>query len=527
MYRVIIKYLLKSLFFSLTTIVFWQQPGLSAEKIHFYYGLLEVSIKVEDLKLFQQEGNITRQLAHSLQFLSEKEQQKLREVLRIKHKVDPVLVYRFSHTSVGKKLIRRLGDIIQIPNDINGFYGIRGALIQAANDDNGISLVSFLESFPTDIKINIKDLLELDHQISNSQAEIKQFLSQIENQEETTYQAINSVSFPDLISTGQEQVSQKVLNLYDSSRNRKLHVDLYLPVKSEDTREIFVLIISNGLGAKKERYQNLAEYLASHGFAVVIPNHPGSDKKRQEEFLAGLHRDNFDSTEFIERPQDISYIIDELEKINQNQELSQLNLKQVGVLGYSFGGTTALALGGAKINFNKLDQDCQENLDLLNISILYQCRALEIQRRNLDLKDPRVSTIFVFVPFANSIYGPEELNKITLPIMWQAVDQDFLTAFKTEQLQSFSALSAENKYLVVTENLPHTAILLPKDLKLRNEIKQLSTTYQSVLALIFFQAHLMGNKEYLPYLSSDYLKILAQEPYNLYLYTDQESEFSN
>ncbi|MHC5731485.1 MAG: alpha/beta hydrolase family protein, partial [Nostoc sp.] len=103
-------------------------------------------------------------------------------------------------------------------------------------------------------------------------------------------------------------------------------------------------------------------------------------------------------SEFKDRPLDITYILDQLQKANQSDSRfkKRLNLQQVGVFGQSLGGYTALALAGAKINFEQLKQDCQPAAlqNTWNMSLLLQCRALELSisksEKDYNLRDERV-----------------------------------------------------------------------------------------------------------------------------------------
>ena len=76
---------------------------------------------------------------------------------------------------------------------------------------------------------------------------------------------------------------------------------------------------------------------------------------------------------------DISFLLNELEQLNKYQLQGQLNLEKVGIFGHSFGASTAFALAGAEINFNQLQQDCGPQMEILNMSLLLQCRALELK----------------------------------------------------------------------------------------------------------------------------------------------------
>ena len=57
-----------------------------------------------------------------------------------------------------------------------------------------------------------------------------------------------------------------------------------------------------------------------------------------------------DSNEVMNRPKDMSFGLDQATQWNENHEKikGKLNLKQVGIMGHSFGAYTALAVGGAR-----------------------------------------------------------------------------------------------------------------------------------------------------------------------------------
>lgn len=496
--------------FTVILIIFLQLPIYSAERVKFNYGLLGFNIKVEDLAIFAKEGKITRHLNFYLKRISPEKQEKLRKFLQSDYKIDPVLAYRFSRTSVGQKLLTRFGEIVQIPTNRNGFYGLRAAAVQTAEDAaSGVSLINFLQHFPTDIQINLPKLLKLIEEISDSQKDLDKLLTLIARDNNRSTQIIID-KVKELSSIGKFSTTLQTLEFYDSKRARTLITDIYLP-QSVNSR---VIIVSNGLGAKRDRFEELAQHLASHGFAVVIPDHPGSNFVRQKAFLKGLHRENFDSTEFIDRPLDISYLLD---KLAEMPELN-LDLSRVGIFGYSIGSTTAFSLAGAKINFDRLNKDCSLSLNLLNISTLYQCRALELSNKQYALQDNRIKAAFLFVPFGNSLYG-EELNKISIPMMWQTVDLDFLTSLLLEQIPAFNNLGSQDKYLIISQKLPHSTVTLTKQESeaLSNKIlAKVGKTYQNTLALLFFKTYIQQQEDN-SLLSSDFVRGLAEEPYKLHL----------
>ena len=108
--------------------------------------------------------------------------------------------------------------------------------------------------------------------------------------------------------------------------------------------------------------------------------------------------------------------------------------------------------------------------------------------------------------------------------MWQAVDRDYLTSLLVEQVPAFNSLTQSDRYLVISEKLPHTTATLGRQqAKSKANTAKIAKKYQNILSLAFFKTHIAKNDEYSSYLSSDYLQAIAQEPYNLHLLKKQKS----
>lgn len=497
-------------------------PAKAAERIYFNYGLLGFSVSVNSLATFAEEGKIDKELAFYLKRLQPQQRSQFRDFLRSRYKVNSLTVYRFSRTSVGEKLLNKIGDFIQIPGGRNGFYGVRGAVVQSASDPQGINVITLLRNFPTDIQLNTSEIIKLVKQFSHLDRESKNFidsLAQIPQENGNSQEIKNLEKLPNLAQSGSFNIEQQTIEFLDQIRQRKLIVDFYLP---QGVKQAPLIFISNGINANRNRFKYLAEYLASNGFAIAIPDHPGSNERRHQAFLSGLYSENFDAQEFINRPLDITYLLDRIEQINQSRFNNQLNLQQVGIFGYSFGGTTALALAGAKIDFQQLEKDCNSQVNPINISILYQCRILELPRETINtinLEDKRIKAAFVFVPFGKSIFGKTGMSRITIPIFWQAADQDLITPLLLEQIPSFSWLTNQEKYLVISQKLPHALITLGSttDSNDLTKVREIIKTYLNTLSLVFFKVHVAQEEQYRPYLQASYLRHISQKPYTLNL----------
>ncbi|AFZ36912.1 protein of unknown function DUF1400 [Stanieria cyanosphaera PCC 7437] len=517
-WSVLKKFYLFSLLFLIPGIAFnffTATPTIAAEKITLSWGLLKFSLSVKSLETFARSGKVEPELNFFLTKIKPEQKQKIQNFLQAKYEVKPVTVARLAYTSVGTKLLQNLGEIIQTPQKENGFYSLRSAVILAAANPEGITPIALLNHLPTDIEINLVKLIKLAKQVNHLLQQTEQFVAHLDetNIREDAHQT-NQIY--QLKKAGKFKVEQQTIYLEDRQRNRSITLDLYLPKLTSTS--IPVIIISNGLGARRDRFEELAQHLTSYGFAVIIPDHPGSDRERQLAFFQGLYRENFDAAEFINRPLDISFILDQLERSNQFQFNHLLNLKQVGIFGYSFGGATALSLAGAEINFEQLTKNCSSSTNLLNISLLYQCRALELSRKQVSLRDKRVKAVYLFVPFSNSLFGKAQMKQINIPVLWEASDQDIITPLLLEQLPSFSKLKTTNQYLVIATGMPHTYITRSKQQdKSAIKIRKVAEAYHRALSLIFFKTHLTNEEKYQHFLSPEFIHAIGENPYNLHL----------
>ncbi len=509
-------------------------PVGAAERIRFQYGPFGFSITRQALDTFAQTGAADGWLSTLLARLGPGQSEQIRAALQARYDVDPVLVNRFSYTSSGRLLLTEAGELVQTESGQNGLYGLRAALTLAAADPEGLTLLNVLEAFPTDIRIDIGTALglarEVGQMLTNSQTAMAQLAG------ETSAASASTADFsvlPDPRQPGSRSTTVQTLTLQDTSRDRRFEVDVYTP--DEAAEPLPIIVVSNGLGARRSRFDELALHLASHGFAVAMLDHPGSDRQRLQEFYQGIHTENFEAAEYVDRPLDVSFLLDELARRNREQFGDRLDPERAGVFGYSFGGTTALALAGATIDRDHLRHACATRSGLLNISLLYQCRALELPPAQTDLQDKRVQAVYLFVPFGRSLYGPQGLAQVEGPVFWEATEYDVLTPLTIEQLPAFSWVTApasegssppakqdlDPRYLVVTAGLPHARLTLDVVNRLTNQatdwetIKPVTEMYHQMLSLTFFQVHLAGDEAYRPYLGASGVQQLEQDPYRL------------
>ncbi|MEH2372646.1 alpha/beta hydrolase [Nostoc sp.] len=509
---------------------------LAAERIYASYSALELSISVSTLENYAKTGVINEDLAAYQQYLPLQQLQELRRILLNRVKVSPVVVSQLLYTPQGEFLLHRLAQVITVKSSQPKpeFGALRSALILASAESSGLTLLNVLRKYPaSSIRLDVAGTLEIATELEklvNQTHRAIAAVSQKSKIEAATISQPNLSQLPDLQVPGKLKSQKYTLNFFDSTRNRLLLTDVYIP-KVQNAAP--VIVISHGLGLDSSNFQYLATHLASYGFAVVVPNHPGSDAKQLRSLLNGHAIEIAEPSEFKDRPLDVTYILNQLEKANQSDSRfkKRLNLQQVGVFGQSLGGYTALALAGAKINFEQLKQDCQPAAlqNTWNMSLLLQCRALELSisksGKDYNLRDERVKAAIAVNPITSSIFGKAGLSQIQTPVMIVGSSDDTVAPALSEQILPFSWFANSQKYLVMLLGATHFStigngnpgnqqVALPADMI--GDASQ-ARRYMNVLSLPFFQTYVAGRPKYVSYLNAAYTQSISSKSLGLSL----------
>jgi predicted dienelactone hydrolase len=509
---------------------------LAAERIYASYSTLELSISVTTLENYAKTGVINEDLAAYQQYLPLQQLQELRQILLNRVKVSPVVVSQLLYTPQGKFLLHRLAQVIiaKSPQPEPGLSALRSALILASGESGGLTLLNVLRKYPTSsIRLDVAEILEIATELEKLVNQTHRAIAVVSQESKIEADSISQPNFsqlPDLKVPGKLKLQKYTLKFFDSTRNRLLLTDVYIPNVQNAAP---VIVISHGLGLDSSNFQYLATHLASYGFAVVVPNHPGSDAKQLRSLLNGRAIEVAEPSEFQDRPLDVTYILNQLEKGKQSDSRfkGRLNLQQVGVFGQSLGGYTALALAGAKINFEQLKQDCQPAAlqNTWNMSLLLQCRALELSisksDKDYNLRDERVKAAIAVNPITSSIFGKAGLNQIKTPVMIVGSSDDTVAPALSEQILPFSWLATSQKYLVMLVGGTHFStigngnpanqqVALPADMI--GDASQ-ARRYINVLSLPFFQTYIAGKSQYIPYLNAGYTQSISSKSLGLSL----------
>lgn len=506
--------------------------AFAAERVFASYSVLERSISVTALENYARKGVLSDELAVYTRYLKPEQLQELRRILLSPIKVNAVAASQFLYTPQGEFFLRRLAQVIRTESGLTepGFHALRSGLILAAAEPQGLTLLSFLEKYPTaNIHIDLSRTLgiaaELEKLVNQTDKAITAVAAKSLSEAANIHYPFNQA--PEIRRKGRIPFRSNELKLLDTVRGRFIPTEVYLPSTKEP---VPVIVISHGVGSDSTNFEYLAVHLASHGFAVVLPNHPGSDTTQLQSLLGGRASEVAEAKEFVERPLDVRYILDHLEKDPFYK--NRLNMQQVGVFGQSFGGYTALALAGAKINFGQLKEDCNENAlqDNWNVSLLLQCRVLDLpaykQGQEYNLKDDRVKAVIAVNPITSTIFGEDGLSQLQIPVMIVASSDDTVAPALDEQILPFSWITSSQKYLALLKGGTHFSAIgngrsSPQQLALPSEVvgddPAQARRYMQSLSLPFFTTYTSQNPKYADYLNAAYAKKISNQPITLSL----------
>lgn len=501
---------------SLLGVVF-AKPSEAAETVNFRFNIFEISVSVDDLEVFSKTGELRGALDTAARYISASDMATFRRVLTERADVPISLLSRFLYTSQGERALDILGNFIKTAPNLSGNRAIRAAAVLATADkQNGLSLLSFLRKFPTsDIYFDIQEGLQTVGELSDLLQNTQKVVQMVNN--EATKLATSSTPTPspiqlaDLRNKGRATWDRYSLKAPALDNRYEIPFYLFVPkLTSSKAAPLPAIVIYPGLISNREPLLYLAEHLASYGFAVVLTVSPNSSEEQLDKLIIGAASEIAPPESFIERPQDITAVLNYLEKSPQT---ANINWQNVGMIGHSFGGYAALALvSDAQIQFADLKEVCQGKYKW-NASLLLQCVALGLPNKTYKLGDSRIKSAIAVNPVTSHVLGKSALSKITVPIAIVGSSDDTFAPVVSEQIVPFTWITSPNRYLVLLNKAGHTAVTaITSSDRLSPEISSVlagssaieSQDYLKLLSVAFFKTHLVQEAGYTDYLTTEY-----------------------
>jgi len=228
---------------------------------------------------------------------------------------------------------------------------------------------------------------------------------------------------------GNRQVLRRTLDLPASHRSVPLPLVVIEPGDRANGR---LVVISHGLWDRPASFEGWARHLASHGYTVVLPHHPGSDSSQQLAMLSGKVPPP-GPAELVARPRDVSAVIDAAAGGRLGLR-SSVDTDQVLVAGHSWGATTALQLAGGQPSSKDLRRYCDDLDDpARNLSWVLQCSFLATADRT-GLADPRVKAVVAVSPPMRLLFVPGSGSLLNARVLLVSGTQDWVVPVGPEAI---------------------------------------------------------------------------------------------
>lgn len=516
-----IKFSLKSLVFVLASSLTCgiTTPVLSAEKITLQIGAFQQVIPVKDIVQFAETGKLSSQLKFYQFLLNDSVRQSLNQTWNI----DPTLMSNvlddFSQTDVGENLLSRL----QSAFPELSLEALKATIYLISRQSNELTVVNFLKAYPEEnLNIDVTRIADMVVELNTENLHSQFVLSGLKN---VLKVEDNKTILPNFDPTrqGQQAVNLKTVTLFDRTRNRTLITDIYYANEPQSP----LILMSHGFASDRKFLSYLARHLTSYGFTVVAVEHPNSNQDSISQITQNQNLSQIlPASEFVDRPHDLSFTLDQLAILNQNdpQLQNKLNTQQVTLIGHSLGGYTVLAVAGAKIDLNALKTFCnRQTIIQRSPADWLQCIATNLpDSTNLQLQDSRITQVIALNPLIGQIFGKEGLKGIRIPTLILASGEDKITPLVENQLRPFSQLTTPNKYLVTFIEGTHLSITEPRNNKVLGSekvgeaVEPLHHLFKG-LSLAFIQQATPQGKQYQPFLSPAYVQKQSTSNFSFYL----------
>lgn len=416
----------------------------AAQTIVLRRGSAVRSLSVADLKTFAETGKISPSLENAARILTSQQKSLVQDVLKTKLNLDVVATSDLLDTEVGNNLASLLASATPRADNV-GVLDVKTALILGANSPQGLSLLGFIEAYPNEsLDIDVNRVFQILGSFNGAFWQSQAFMAAIAPQLAPKRPNLNLPFDP--TQPGSAKVEVLNFNFNDRKRGREIPVDIYWSKEASLNKP--VIVFSHGLGSIKTELKYLAEHLASYGYVVAALEHPGSNETHVKKVLR-LQAPLLEADEFLNRPKDISFILDNLKLINDSAGVlrGKLASDNVMVVGYSLGGATALSIAGAELQLTGLKQRCPGNVLAFSLGENAQCFAKSLPEDSYQLRDSRVKNAIAFSPTTSLLFGETGLTKVAIPTLIGSGSADKTTPALTEQAIAFDKLPTP-KWLV-------------------------------------------------------------------------------
>ncbi|MDA9089383.1 dienelactone hydrolase [Maribacter arcticus] len=207
-----------------------------------------------------------------------------------------------------------------------------------------------------------------------------------------------------------------------------------------------LIVVSHGYVGSRYLMTYLTENLASKGYIVAAIDHTDSTFKDANAFQSTL----------LNRPKDIRFIINEMEKIgaigSKNKLENLVDSNNTGIIGYSMGGYGVLNVGGA--GYSEAFTGFYTGMTGGSTSISVNTAHNEEYKK---LADDRIKAIVAFAPWGmeRGVWDAEGLKGLKTPTFFVAGSQDDISGYEKGIKAIYEGAVNADRFLLTYKNARH------------------------------------------------------------------------
>ncbi|MDT8437500.1 MAG: hypothetical protein RQ729_00655 [Wenzhouxiangellaceae bacterium] len=209
-----------------------------------------------------------------------------------------------------------------------------------------------------------------------------------------------------------------------------------------------LVVLSHGYTGYRTILFYLGEHLASHGYIVVAPDHPGSTNAEIDSRNPATRRAGFPDT-LLHRARDQQKILEWFAG-STTDVARHTDSTTSALIGYSMGGFGGLNTVGGCYRYNKAFANALELPEAARPTFEF-CNA------GRERPDPRWKALVALAPWGQlqGIHDRQALAGIKLPTLFIAGEEDPLSGYRPGVGDLFDAMTAARRYLLLYENAGH------------------------------------------------------------------------
>jgi predicted dienelactone hydrolase len=529
----------------------FQYPLQAAEQVNLTLRDKKLaSISVKNLSEFVKTGELPTEL-QILSKSADPETLKLfRNTLQLRIRSEIYIIGFIAYAPWSSRVLTHFSAILHSPNSDsidNRISTLKQAIVSISREKESWTIADFIAAFPSqEVNLDIDELLKIKSvtSIIYRNNSVFQAISERATIAEKSLKNFNPANLPNLTQKGKYSVRReffylsvlpKLIDKLPKNRLSKAFLQYLADIPQKTTNLIIflpekievpvpIVVFSTGLGGTESNkpQDELAEHLASYGYAVVTFEPIGSQLTTSSLITDFKFNPLIGYTEFVARAHEISTILDGLEQLTASDPAwaDRIDTKQVAVIGYSQGGSSALSLAGADIKASQLQKECSRSSLMPNMSWYLQCEMRLWATQNYDLRDERVKAAISVSPMTSALFSSESFKSIKIPLFLVTSSQDTTTPPVIEQIIPFTQLDNAHKYLLAINPGNHYSTggnpatnplgLGRDDLLKLPENQNTARQFYIALTIAFLQVHLRQDSSYEPYLTSAYARYLSR-----------------